>query len=67
MPGDARHVPHFISAANPDRLVRAMFLNNVKDHKEYRYFDIAWDGKKWTAWYYKKVEIEIPLTRKGSD
>jgi hypothetical protein len=67
--GNLRRIPHFISAASPKALQRSMFLNNVKDGYEYRYFDISEDKKgKWIAWYYKIMTIEVSsLLPKGGE
>jgi hypothetical protein len=54
--GDVFNIPHFLSAEGPQKLLRAMLLNNIKNGTEYKYFDIQFDGKVWIAFYYKKAK-----------
>lgn len=52
-PGDVLHVPHFIQAPNPQALQKLMLENNLKNLKEYKYFDIGVQSGKWYAWFYE--------------
>lgn len=47
----------FLAAPTREGLVRLMLSQNLKRGKEYRYFDIGFDGSKWTAWFYEEAEI----------
>lgn len=58
MPGSVRNVPTFIKAASAFALRRLMFRTNLKFGKEFRYFDISFDGTSWFAWYYLEISAE---------
>ena len=45
------HVPLYVKASNPDRLIREMIMKNVADSVTHKYFDIQKQGKEWFAWY----------------
>lgn len=66
MAGNAFKVPVFLKATDPDELVKAMLQKNLKDHTEYKYFDIQKQGKFWYAWYYKNIEKEVKIQTLGS-
>ena len=45
------HVPMYVKAQTPDKLIRAMIQQNVKDAITHKYFEIQKQGKDWFAWY----------------
>lgn len=57
--GDVLNVPNYLAAPSRDELVRLMLSNNIEKHTEHRYFDISFDGKVWTAWYFEKAKVKI--------
>lgn len=61
--GNSLRVPIFLTAPTRDELVRLMLQNNLKNGKEYRYFDISFDGSSWVAWFYSIIEIK-PMAKK---
>ena len=64
--GNSLRVPHFLTAGSRDALQREMLNNNLKNGREYTYFDISFDGSKWTAWFYRVAEIrEVLKPAKG--
>jgi hypothetical protein len=64
--GNSLRIPHYLLASTRDELVRVMFKNNLKDGMEYQYFDISFDGSKWTAWFKKVVQTrDIIAPKKG--
>ena len=60
MAGSSLNIPNVIIAPDLKGLMRAMLANNLKDGKEYGYFDIQKDGDRWVAFFYKHIKaIEI--------
>ena len=55
--GNALRIPMFLAAPDPQGLVRLMLSNNLKINKEFRYFDIGFDGKNWVALFYDEIKI----------
>ena len=51
-------VPISITAPNANALSLAMFENNLKYGKCYRYFDIQKVGSKWVAWYFRDLILD---------
>lgn len=45
-------IPLFLEAKTKLELSKKMTANNVKHDKEFGYFDIQKEGKKWVAWFY---------------
>lgn len=60
-PGNSRHVPKFLSAPRAKGLRRLMLENNLKNGKEFHYFDIQYvaDDKRWYAWYMDKIDLNV--------
>ena len=48
-------VPHSIVAPSLRELHRRMLLNNLRDGRQYQYFDIQKDGTKWVAFFTKEA------------
>lgn len=53
--GSAIKVPHSLVAPSLRELHRRMLLNNIRDSKQYEYFDIQKDGKNWVAFFVKEA------------
>ncbi len=51
-------LPRYLEADTKDELIRLMLLNNVKNKKHFKYFNIQKEDKKWIAWYYTRVRLE---------
>lgn len=49
-------IPKYVRATNADLLRRLMLSNNLKNRKEYKYFQIMKDGRFLYAWYYDDVD-----------
>lgn len=45
-------LPLFLEAKNKLELIKKMTANNVKHMREFEYFNIQKDGRKWIAWFY---------------
>jgi len=45
-------IPFFIKAKTEMLLVEAMMENNRANNRHFKYFDISFNGKDYTAWYY---------------
>ena len=48
---DLLNIPHFVTAKSKKELMRSMLQNNIDRGMRFRYFDISFDGKEWSAWY----------------
>jgi hypothetical protein len=53
--GNSFRIPNYITARSLLGLRRLMLQNNLRNGKEYSYFDIQFVGGAWVAWY---LEIE---------
>lgn len=53
--GSANKVPHSIVAPSLRELHRRMLLNNIRDSRQYEYFDIQKDGKQWVAFFVREA------------
>jgi hypothetical protein len=43
-----------------------MLLNNIRNGRQFNYFQIVFDGKQWVAWFLKESDIAEeaqPLTQ----
>jgi hypothetical protein len=64
--GSSLRIPNYISASSPKGLRRLMLLNNLKNGKQYNYFDLQFANGKWFVWYYESEKIDELLTQKES-
>lgn len=62
--GSSLRIPNFITAQSPMGLRRLMLSNNVKNGKEYVYFDIQFANGKWFAWYLEVEDENSELVEK---
>ena len=60
--GNVFRIPHFLIAGSREALLREMLRNNLKDGKQYQYFDISFDGSKWTVWFYRVLETKAAMS-----
>lgn len=66
-PGNTFNVPHFLKAGSPEGLRLKMLENNMLMKAECQYFQIAFDGKDWVAWFYRIAsESRMINKRKGA-
>ena len=52
-------IPDFLKARSPQGLRRLMFLKNMKDGKQYKYFAIQFAEGSWVAWFYRDLDESI--------
>ena len=57
IPGDVTFIPDYIEAPSLDELRRGMLSNNVKYGAQFNYFSIQKDGKRWVAFFYRKLDL----------
>jgi hypothetical protein len=53
------HVPLFVKADSPEKLVSAMIQTNSDNRVSYKYFSIVYDGSNWFGWYYGDATLLI--------
>jgi hypothetical protein len=61
--GSSLRIPNFLSAGSPQGLRRLMLLNNIRNGKQYNYFDIQFVGSKWFVWFFEKEDVNKLLTQ----
>ena len=54
MQGNSFNIPHFVSAESPEGLRVAMLKNNLRYKSQFQYYAIVFDGRIYTAWFYKE-------------
>jgi hypothetical protein len=64
--GSSLRIPNFLTAGTPQGLRRKMLLNNLKNAKQFNYFDIQFANGKWFVWYFERENIDNLLTPKES-
>ena len=45
-------IPYYVKAKTHRGLVETMLENNQKNNRHFTYFQIVYDKKEFTAWYY---------------
>jgi hypothetical protein len=64
--GNSLRIPNFLTAGTPQGLRRLMLLNNIKNAKQYNYFDLQFVNGKWFVWYFESENIDGLLNQKES-
>lgn len=54
--GSSLRIPNFLTAQSAIGLRRLMLLNNIRNGKQYNYFDIQFVNGKWFVWYFDKED-----------
>lgn len=54
--GSSLRIPNFLTAQSAIGLRRLMLLNNIRNGKQYNYFDIQFVNGKWFVWFFDKED-----------
>lgn len=65
--GNSLRIPNYLSAGSPKGLHRLMLLNNIKNGKQYNYFDIQFVNGKWFVWYFEFENLTDLLTQQEAN
>ena len=64
--GNSLRIPNYLSAGTAQSLRRLMLMNNLKNGKQYNYFDIQFVNGKWFVWFFEKEDETKLLTQAES-